>query len=113
MVKRDGKDKEGLSAANTGVAMTSSAYILLEATEGRAEDLARRLAGRPGVRAVHRVEGPPDVVVLTEAEGRTSLAELTVDALMSVEDLTVRVDCLPVCGMEGWQAERDKEAAVV
>lgn len=99
VVERDGKGKEGLSAANKGVAMKS-----------RAEDVARRLAGRPGVCAVHQVEGPPDVVVLTEAEGRSGLAEVTVDTLMSVEELTVRVDCLPVCGM---QAEREEDPAIV
>jgi len=49
------------------------------------------------LRAAHsKGEGPPDIVMVVEAGGRRLLAELTIEALSSVENMTGDLQLLPV-----------------
>lgn len=76
-------------------AMSQRAYILLQTVEGKAEHVAQALRRRPGVMVADSLDGPPDVIMVVEAPGRTELAELTVQALSSVETMTADVWLLP------------------
>lgn len=78
--------------------MNSRAYTFLDVAHGTTNDVLRMLRGKPCIAAVDCVEGPPDVIMVVEAEEPQRLAELTMDALTSVSHLTNSVQRLPVCG---------------
>ena len=74
----------------------SRAYVLIDAAEGKAQQVFMTLREKPGIALVDYVEGPPDVIMVTEAAERQELADLIIQALTSVEDLIDGVQCLPV-----------------
>ena len=75
--------------------MSARAYLLLKIVQGKAEEAARLLQDEVGVVAVDVLEGPPDIIVLMEASGRSTLARLTVRVIASVEALTEDIQLLP------------------
>ena len=75
--------------------MSARAYLLLKIVQGKAEEAARLLQDEVGVVAVDVLEGPPDIIVLIEASGRSTLARLTVRVIASVEALTEDIQLLP------------------
>ncbi len=75
--------------------MSARAYLLLNIVQGKSEEAARILRDEVGIVAVDMLEGPPDIIVLIEASGRSTLARLTVRAIASVEALTEDIQLLP------------------
>ena len=80
--------------------MSDRAYILLHVTRGKSGLAARVLRGQDGVRVMDVLEGPPDLMLMIEAAGRQELAELTIQALASVEPMTEGLQVLPA--LQGW-----------
>jgi hypothetical protein len=78
------------------IMMNSKAYILIEPSDGRANEVLVMLQGKPGITTVDFVEGPPDIVMVVEAEEAHKPAVLTIKALTSVAHLTNSIQCLPV-----------------
>ena len=76
--------------------MSPRVYILLNAVEGKASQVAQTLQGRPGVRMVDVLEGSPDVIMVLQARNRQQVAEFTNQALSSVESMTEDLQVLPV-----------------
>jgi len=72
------------------------AYILLRLAKGNPEQVAQALRRKPGVLMADPLEGPPDVIVVVEAPERQRLADLTVQALSSVETMIENVRLLPI-----------------
>jgi len=79
-------------AANRG----ARAYVLLHLAKGDPKRVAKALRHKPGVLMADPLEGPPDVIVVFEAPGRQELADLTVNALSSVENMIENVRLLPI-----------------
>lgn len=75
--------------------MSERAYLLMDITDGKHRDVIQSLVSKPGVTTVDMLEGPPDILVVVEGATRNELAELTVDALSSVESYTENVRLLP------------------
>ena len=84
--------------------MVDKVYILLNTVEGKMEQVAQVLQGKPGVMIVDllesppvvMLENPPNVIMMVQAHERCKLAELTIQALASVETMTEEVHLLPV-----------------
>lgn len=76
--------------------MCAKAYVFIDVSNGKSEQVVKTLRNKPGVVAVDNVEGPPDVIMIVEATKRQELANLTIEAMLSVEGLTESVKCLPV-----------------
>ncbi len=76
-------------------------YVLLDVAQGKLAEAVRTLRDRPGVIMVDSVEGPPDIVMVVEAHQRRRLAELTVEALSSIESVTENLQLLPVTADRG------------
>jgi hypothetical protein len=72
------------------------AYILIDVADGRANEILAMLQGQPSIAEIECVEGPPDIVMVVEADEAQKLAELTIKALTTVEHLTSSIRCLPV-----------------
>lgn len=78
--------------------MSDRAYVLLDIVDGKIEQALKVLQKSPGVVMADTLEGPPDVIIVIEAPERQQLAELTVQALASVESITENVCLLPTRG---------------
>ena len=72
------------------------AYVLLRLAKGNPDRVAQTLRHKPGVLMADPLEGPPDVIVVVEAPERQRLADLTVQALSSVETMIENVRLLPI-----------------
>ena len=76
--------------------MSPRVYILLNAVEGKASQVAQMLQGKAGVRMVDVLEGSPDIIMVLQARSRQRLAEFTNQALSAVESMTEDLRVLPV-----------------
>ncbi len=76
--------------------MSARVYVLLDVAQGELASVVRTLRDRPGVIMADIVEGPPNIVMVVEAHRRRRLAELTVEALGSIEGVTENLQLLPV-----------------
>lgn len=83
--------------------MDNRVYILLNIVDGKAEQAAQVLQGKPGVIIVDvleslpvvMLENPPNVIVMIQTHERRRLAELTIQAVVAVETMTEHVCLLP------------------
>ena len=75
--------------------MSAKVYVLLNVTGGKPDEVAQTLRRKPGVVTVDLLEDPPDIVMVVETSTRQKLAELTIQALASVEAATQDVQLLP------------------
>ena len=76
--------------------MSTRVYVILDIEDEKAEQVAQVLRESPGVAMADVLEGPPDVIMVIEAEERQQLAKLTIQAIDSVETMTENVRLLPV-----------------
>jgi len=76
--------------------MVARAYVLLDIVNGKSEQVAQALQGKPGVVMAEQLEGPPDLIIVTEASDMQHLAKLTVKAITSVEAMIHGLRLLPV-----------------
>ncbi len=75
--------------------MIARAYVLLDIKDGKLGEVAKVLRAMSGVVLTDILEGPPDIIIAVEASEREKLAEFTVQALASVEDMTEDIRLLP------------------
>jgi hypothetical protein len=68
--------------------MKARVYLLLKVVNGQYEAVSRSLRHKTGVTMVDMVEGTTDVIAIIEASNWQQLAELTIQALASVETTT-------------------------
>ena len=88
--------------------MSERVYVLIDAIEGKAGQVAQTLRDQSEVKVVDLLEGPPDVIVMLQAHSRQKLAELTNRALASVEAATENLQVLPVQNGYGMQAKQER-----
>ena len=75
--------------------MSAKVYVLLRVKEGKSEQVVQTLRSKAGVQLLDVLEGPPDIIMMIQARERRRLAELTVKALASVENITEDLQLLP------------------
>ena len=78
------------------VLMRARVYIIIDIVEGKSEQVAQILRSKSGVKMVDMLENSHDIMVIVEASEWQKLAELTVEALGSVEAVTEGLQLLPV-----------------
>jgi len=67
----------------------------LDITDGKSSQAVEDLRGKAGVLIADLLDGPPDVILVVEAPERQKLADLTNQALASVETVTEDICLLP------------------
>lgn len=72
------------------------AFVLLEAKAGAAMELVRQLKGVPGVRSVHAVTGPYDVIVHVEAPDVRALGQFVVSRVQAPAQVSRSITCIVV-----------------
>ncbi|MBI2830167.1 MAG: hypothetical protein HYX81_03315 [Chloroflexi bacterium] len=76
--------------------MSNRVYVVLDVIEGKAKQVARTLLQKSGVMVADVLDSPPGVMMIVEAGERKRLAELTVQAIASVNGMTEGLRLLPV-----------------
>jgi len=76
------------------------AFILIQTEVGRAEVVAKQVAGLPGVRSSEYVTGPYDVVARVSAGTLESLRADVVSGVQAVEGITRTLTC-PIASVAG------------
>ena len=85
--------------------MNERAYILIDAVEGKVPEMVAALRASPGIVMADHIDGPPDIIMIIEAEDRLKLARLTINALNSIENLTDDIQCFPINNGNGSQSQ--------
>lgn len=75
--------------------MVMRTYLLLDVLGGTADQVVQNLLGKPGVAFVDRLDGPPDVIMMIQAENRLKLAEVANQALGVIESMAKGIRVLP------------------
>ena len=71
----------------------TSAYILIESIPGRAMELTSIIKGLKGVKTVHLVTGPYDVIAFVEAPDLKSLGEVIVKKIQASGTVARTLTC--------------------
>jgi len=74
----------------------TSAYILIESLPGRAIELTSVIKGLKGVKTVHLVTGPYDVITFVEAPDLKSLGEVIVKKIQASGTVARTLTCITV-----------------
>jgi DNA-binding Lrp family transcriptional regulator len=72
------------------------AYILIESLPGKAIELINVIKGIPGVKVVHLVTGPYDVITFVEAPDLKSLGEMIVKRIQATGTVARTLTCITV-----------------
>lgn len=76
--------------------MTTRAYILIETSVGKTNDVARELRSNPNMLSVDTVTGPFDIIAVVEADSLPSIGELISEGMHKVPGIVKTVTCLSV-----------------
>jgi len=74
----------------------TTAYILIEAIPGKAMELVNLIKEIKGVKTVHLVTGPYDVITFVEAEDLKMLGELIVKRIQASGFVARTLTCITV-----------------
>ena len=72
------------------------AYVLINASAGRAIDVARSLAGVSGITNADAITGEYDVIAVCEAPDVNSIGSLIVDKIQKIDGVFKTITCLAV-----------------
>ena len=72
------------------------AYILIEALPGKALELVNNIRGLAGIKTVHLVTGPYDVIAFVEAADLKALGEVIVKKIQATGFVARTLTCITV-----------------
>jgi DNA-binding Lrp family transcriptional regulator len=72
------------------------AYVLINASPGRAIDVAKALQGVDGVTAADAITGEYDVIAVCEARDVAGIGNLIVERIQKVDGVFKTITCLAV-----------------
>jgi DNA-binding Lrp family transcriptional regulator len=76
--------------------MATRAYILIETSVGKTNDVSDALKQMPMMKAVDTVTGPFDIIATAEADDLPSIGDLISDGMHNVPGIVKTVTCLSV-----------------
>jgi DNA-binding Lrp family transcriptional regulator len=72
------------------------AYVLINASPGKALEIARRMQGQSGISAADPITGEYDVIAVCEAPDVNAIGQLIVDKIQKIEGVFKTITCLVV-----------------
>ena len=72
------------------------AYVLINASPGRALEVAQKMQGVNGITAAYAITGEYDVIAVCEAEDVNSIGQMIVDNIQKIDGVFKTVTCLAV-----------------
>ena len=76
--------------------MAAKAYVLIETSVGRSEDVVTRLRSHRGVQTADTVLGPYDVIAVVEAEDLNAVGDLVTGRIQTLNGIVRTMTCLCV-----------------
>ena len=73
--------------------MAAQAYVLIEATAGKGNDIVAALRAMPRIIQVDRVTGPYDVICILELDSLDDLGPTVRDEIHSIEGIVRTTSC--------------------
>lgn len=70
------------------------AYILIEMAAGHSVNLVRKLRGQEGVRDIHRVTGPYDVIAVVEAPDLNKVNDFVTGTIHHMDGVMRTTTCV-------------------
>ncbi len=74
----------------------ASAYVLVNASPGRAGEARKQMAGMPGVKSAHAVTGAYDIIVYIEGGDVSELGDKVVSQIQAVDGVAQTMTCVVV-----------------
>src|SRR2546426_11779617 len=72
------------------------AYVLINASPGRALEVAKKMEGVSGISAADAITGEYDVIAVCEAPDVNSIGSLIVDKIQKIDGVLKTITCLAV-----------------
>jgi len=72
------------------------AYVLINASPGRAIEVAQKMQGQPGISAADAITGEYDVIAVCEAPDVNAIGQLIVDKIQKIDGVFKTITCLVV-----------------
>jgi DNA-binding Lrp family transcriptional regulator len=72
------------------------AYVLINASPGRALEVAKKMQGQAGITAADAITGEYDVIAVCEAADVNAIGQLIVDKIQKIDGVFKTVTCLAV-----------------
>jgi DNA-binding Lrp family transcriptional regulator len=72
------------------------AYVLINASPGRALEVAARMQGQSGISAADAITGEYDVIAVCEAPDVNAIGQLIVDKIQKIDGVFKTITCLVV-----------------
>jgi DNA-binding Lrp family transcriptional regulator len=72
------------------------AYVLINASPGRALEVAQKMQGVRGITAADAITGEYDVIAVCEADDVNSIGQMIVDNIQKIDGVFKTVTCLAV-----------------
>jgi DNA-binding Lrp family transcriptional regulator len=72
------------------------AYVLINASPGKALDIAQKMRGKAGISAADPITGEYDVIAVCEAPDVNAIGQLIVDKIQKIEGVFKTITCLVV-----------------
>jgi len=76
--------------------MSTQAYVLIDVMVGKTKEILKALEGIPGVKSVHAVTGPHDLIARVEAGNLKGLGEVVLSQIRGVKGVTRTVTCMVI-----------------
>ena len=76
--------------------MVTTAYILIETAAGKASEVSDALNALPEVVTVDAVNGPYDIIAVTNTEGQNTVGDLVISKVHVIAGIVRTVTCLAV-----------------
>lgn len=72
------------------------AYVLINASPGRAIEVARSIQGQPGITAADAITGEYDVIAVCQAPDVNAIGQLIVEKIQKIDGVFKTITCLVV-----------------
>jgi len=76
--------------------MAAKAYVLIETSVGKTKDVVRALGKLKGMKEVHAVTGPYDVIAVVEGSDLTAVGNMVTNHIHPVGGIARTVTCLAI-----------------
>ena len=76
--------------------MAATAFVLIETAVGRTKEVVNILSNLKGIKSVHTVTGPYDIIAMIEADNLNDIGDLITGKIHEIDGISRTVTCLTV-----------------
>jgi len=76
--------------------VSTQAFVLIDVMVGRTKEILKALVGMEGVKSVHAVTGPHDIIALVEGENLKSLSGLVLSQIRGIKGVIRTLTCMVI-----------------